>query len=285
VSIYQSPDRPESMPPTHDMQMRHVFIVVGEKTLFLCHMINWWMEGHNWELVLRVTLEEAARKKILDDRDGVQPHFLANPRNDCFTHPELIRRSWSDVQKHRKFRADIWKGMGTGQKPKEPDHDWLPWDADTPLLANVEVTIEAVVHHRHANLNQTSQEYEQYLLFGKDEEAHIYHSPTREPDYDHVATLRGRPAWLMPEQVESGVVVSVPSLPWKADKTYCNDSLPINQPVDVHFHGITQYRTENWDDSYGPIRAVPSNEITLKRTWWYETRIINFFPPTGSQCI
>lgn len=65
--------------------MRHAFVIVGERTLFLCNVATWWMEGHNWELVLRVSLPEAARKKILNDRDGNEPHFLANPRTGRFT--------------------------------------------------------------------------------------------------------------------------------------------------------------------------------------------------------
>ena len=282
MTVYQSPVSPESPFPTHDMPMRHVFIIVGEETLFLCHMINLWLEGHNWELALRVSLEEKA-KKALEKRKG-DTLFLANPRQQCFTLPGLIKESLLQPGRHQ-FVADIWEGMGTGRKPDHPDHHWLPWDDDTPLVAKTPVTVEAVVHKRHANLNETGQRFEQYFLFGAGQEAHIYHLPTLEPDYDHVATLEGSPPWLKPEQVDTGITVSIPSLAWMPDKTYCNNPLPVNERIPVLFHGITQYRRKNWDDSNGPIVTVPTYEIKLKRSWWFETRILNFFPPSGSQCI
>ena len=285
MSVYQTPHRPESDLPTQDHAMRHVFVIVGEETLFLCHMINLYTEGHNWELVLRITLEEEARKTILQDRDGTEAHFLANPRKRTFSHPDLIRRSLARPGPY-VFQADVWKGRGTLPRPADPDHNWLPWDDARRLLRDVPVTVDAVVHHRHVNLNQTGQKFEQYFLFGAGAEAHIYHSPTREPDYDHIATLVRSPAWLKPEQVESGVMVSVPSLHWHADKTYCKEPIPIDKRVDVLFHGITQYQDRNWEDgSPGPIVNVPSYDITMKRSWWFETGVINLQPPTGSQCI
>lgn len=266
--------------------MRHAFVIVGERTLFLCNIATWWMEGHNWELVLRVSLPEAARKKILADRDGNEPHFLANPRTGRFTIPELIRRSWSVKVADRKFQADIWKGLGKGGKPDEPDPDWLPWDDEQPLLTKVTVKIDAVIHHRHSNLNLIGQDHEEYVLFGAGDEAHIYHSPVRQPDYDHVATLERSPVWLQPEQVETGVVVSVPSVPWFPGETRCEEPpLVINQPTIVRFHGITDYRTKKWDDSTGPIRPVPRYDITVKRNWWFATSVLNYDLPTRGQCI
>ena len=92
MSVYQTPHRPDSDLPTQDHEMRHVFVIVGEETLFLCHMINLYTEGHNWELVLRISIDAEARRKILQDRDGTQPHFLANPSNGAFSLPDLIRR-------------------------------------------------------------------------------------------------------------------------------------------------------------------------------------------------
>jgi hypothetical protein len=286
MSIYQSPDRPDSMMPTHDVPMRHAFVIIGERTLFLSHLASWWMEGHNWELVLRITVPEAARKKIINDRHDEEPLFMVNPRTSLFTIPELIRRSWSLKPADRKFQADVWKGIGKGAKPDEPDPDWLPWDDHEPLLTKVTVKIDAVIHHRHANLNVIGKEHEDYILFGAGDEAHIYHSPTRQPDYDHVAALDRPPAWLQPEQVETGVVVSVPSVPWFPGETRCKESpLPIGQPTVVRFHGMTDYRTKRWDETAGPYRPIPRYEITVKRDWWFATDILNFVPPTFGQCI
>ncbi len=286
MSIYQSPDRPESMLPTHDVPMRHAFVIVGERTLFLCHVPNWWMEGQNWELVVRVTLPDAARKKILSDREGDEPHFLVTSRTNKFTIPDLIRRSWSLKVADRKFQADIWKAVGPGNKPDQPDPDWLPWDEDEPFLSKVTVKIDAVIHHRHANLNLTGQGHEQYLLFGAGDEAHIYHLPVRQPDYDHVATLDRTPAWLQPEQVETGVVVSMPSIPWFPGETRCTEPpLQIDEPTVVRFHGLSDYRTKKWDDSAGPNRPIPRYEIIVKRDWWFATGVLNFVQPTFGQCI
>ena len=286
MSIYQSPDRPESMLPTHDVPMRHAFVVVGERTLFLCHVVSWWMEGHNWELVLRITIPEAARKKILSDREGEEPHFLVTSRSSKFTVPELIRRSWSMRIADRKFQADIYKGIGPGVKPDQPDPDWLPWDEDEPFLEKVTVKVDAVIHHRHANLNLVGQEHEQYLLFGEGDEAHVYHLPLRQPDYEHVATLVRTPTWLQPEQLETGTVVSVPSIPWLPGETRCTEPpLLLDEPTVVRFHGLIEYRTKRWDDSAGPNRLIPRYEINVERDWWFATGVLNFTQPTFGQCI
>ena len=272
------------MLPTHDVPMRHAFVVVGERTLFLCHVANWWMEGQNWELVLRINVPESARRAIINDRNPTEPHFLVNTA--LFTIPELIKHSWSQKATERKFQADIWRGFSRRPKPVEPDPDWVPWDDEEPLLTNVGVKVEAVIHHRHANLNLTARAFEEYLVFGEGSEAHIYHSPVRQPDYDHVATLAEVPAWLQPDQLETGVVVCVPTAPWFPGETRCEGPpLTLNQPTVVRFNGITDYRSKNWDDSPNPSKAVPRYEMTVRRNWWYSTGVLNFAPPTQSECI
>ena len=284
MSIYQSPEREEWTLPTHEVATRHGFVVVGERTLFLCHLANWWLEGHNWELVLRVTLPEGAKKQIINDRDDSEPHFLVN--SALFTIPELIRRAWSLKANERKFAADIWKGFAKADKPDEPDPDWVPWDEHEPLLTDVPVKVDAVIHHRHANLNLIGRAYEEYLLFGVGGEAHIYHSPVHLPDYDHIATLAEVPAWIQQDQLETGVMVSVPVVPWFAGETHCEGPpLLVNQPTVVRFNGITDYRTRNWDGSPSPNRTVPRYEMTVKQNWWFATSTLNFEPPTRSECI
>ncbi len=250
-------------PPTQSNPMRHAFIVVGRETIFLCHQIMSHMEGHNLEVVLEVKLTDSTKEKLLEDRDRYgKTHYLGN----------VQKHTLSSIASGRvtAFIADVWNSF-----TKYPDLD-SPWGEKEPIepwLSGILVEIVRVVRFSHFNENTNGQKHEQYFLFGKEDEAHIYHTIGIRPDYDHVATLRSAPDWIAPDQLSAGAVVSIPSLQWDPDTTYCQNPLPDGETKIVRFYGLTEYR----DPMGGRLQLIPELTIDVEKTWWYSTRVLNYF--------
>lgn len=251
--------------PTHNMPMRHAFVVVGTETIFLCHQIMGFMEGHNYELVLEVTLPDAVRKALIEDREkNGTTWFLANQVNNEFTLPQVR------TGKVTTMTADLWNFF-----PKQWGHQW-PWGNTRPSFADVKVAIRRVVHYRHIDLNVSGHRFQSYLLFGRDSEAHVNHQVVYQPEYDHVASLEAVPDWIEPDQLEAGVIISVPDLPWRRESTYCRNPLPPGRHRVLYF-GIEAYRDQHGQDPALRIE-VPPYHVQVARTWWFSTRVVNFFP-------
>jgi hypothetical protein len=240
--------------------MRHAFIVVGSKTMFLCHQIMSHMEGHNYEVVLEVTLPADARAKLLEDRaKHGHTHYLANVQEHTLASMQAGHVTG--------FDADVWNAFSKAVLA-------APWDGPIdPWLTRVRVEIVRVVEYAHFNENSLGRQYEEYVLFGRDDEAHLYHSIVRQPDYDHVVTLKSSPEWLSAAQLQAGVRISVPGLPWSENSTQCGNPLPDNTSHRVMYFGISEYR-----DPFGREESkVPEYTIHVDRTWWYSTRVVNYF--------
>lgn len=290
--IFGHRPQPSHDKPHHNQPGRHAWVILGEKTIFLCHMIMGWMQGHNYEVVLEVDLPEDVVKKVLRDRsDNGHTHFLGNqadpPAGNGHGHAARSGETMALRPEHtipmlfsgrlNQFTADIWNYFPA----KQCSMEW-PYPPRTAFLEGVPVAVRRVVHYRHINLNILAQRYESYLLFGRDEEAHIYHNVVEEPDYDHVATLAHRPDWIQPDQLEAGVIVSVPGLPWTAGRTHCTNPLPDGRTQRVLYHGYRRYRDHPPRDP-NRYHTIPPLEIELGRTWFFSTRVVNW-PGGPSVC-
>lgn len=258
------PTSDEPAYPTQDVPMRHAYVFVGTATIFLCHQIMGFMQGHNYEVVLEVELpEEIQRALILNREQTGATHFVATAEGSEHTLPAL------KAGRLGEFLADVWDYF-----PLNWGDHW-PWTGE-PLFGAFPVKVRRVVHYRQIDLNLAARRFEGYVLFGKGDEAHVYHSVVREPDYDHVASLRGPPDWIQPEQLEAAVAIGVPDLAWDADATRCSNPLPDGRHR-VLFHGIEEYRDPHGQDPEKRI-IVPEYRIGVERTWWFSTRVVNFFP-------
>lgn len=271
---------------TESMPGRHVFIVVGNKTIFLCHQIMSHMEGHNAELVLEVELDDETLKFLFEDRKKGVTHFLANSKFNLFALEQIVcnRVLFGSIGScFLGFQADIWNTFT--KDPKKPNlPPWLDKDIK-PVLSDVPVKIVRVVHYRHYNENLGSRIHEQYTLFGKDEEAHLYHSVSRRPDYDHVCSLVKAPDWLNPYQLESSVQVSFPGLAWSSHSTYCQNPLPDGTKHKVLYYGLDHYCMHPEPQNTGHScentpearKDISDLFVDVDRVWWYSTRIVNYF--------
>jgi hypothetical protein len=255
--------------PTQEHPMRHAWVLLGTETLFLTHQIMAFMQGHNYEVVLEVEIPDEIRGDVMRNRaETGATHFIATAEGDEHVLPALKSGD------RTSFRADVWDFF-----PQKWGDHW-PW-TQPPMHDGFTVTVKRVVHYRQMDLNLTGRRFEEYLLFGKGDEAHVYHSVLREPDYDHVASLRDVPEWITAEQLQSSVMVSAPELTWHADSTLCSDPLPAGiHPV--LFHGIEAYRDPEGQDPAMRVQ-VPPYSIDVDRTWWFSTRVTNFFPENPCQ--
>jgi hypothetical protein len=231
---------------------QHAFVMLGSKTLFLCHMTMLHMEEHAFEFVLRASLTREAQKAWEADR-GQHPdetYFLGNTESDLMTIPDLatgVRTS---------FTASIWAGI-----PVKHHYPMVwPWKDVKPIVADTPVTVERVVAFRHFDLQQNYPERLTYLLFGAGEEAHLCHYQTREPDFDEVVTLAEAPAWLPAPLLEAGVHVNFPDL--KATPVYCSSPL-LDEDYMVQYSGQDTQRY--------PLK--------LDRTLWFSTKVTNAKDP------
>lgn len=265
--------------PTIAMPMRHAFCVVGTETIFLCHQIMSHMEGHNCEFVLEVELPKDVKKQILEDRLAGHSHWIANQEEDLMTLAQL------KAENKTSFKADAWNAIPNKHNP--PNAPWGdPENPDVdPWLADFEVKVKRIVHYRHVNLNSPARIHEQYLLFGKGNEAHIYHSIVWQPEYGHVASLKDKPEWISEDQLEASVIISINDLPWRNDRTYSEIPLESGKKYSVSYFGISHYYSPFGD----PDSTVPNYFIEIATTYWFSIWIVNFwniglFPDSEQIC-
>lgn len=248
---------------------RHAFLLVGEKTLFLCHQIMTHMEGHSYEFIIEISIPNAAKKNILADREkNGNAHYFANQQGGEFTLPSLVAGLKKD------FIADVWTSVPDSDPPTVmPQPPWGLPKPIPPTFYDVPVTILRIVHYRHVNRNENSRRFEDYVLFGRENEAHILHSIIWQPEYDHVASLTVAPDWIDEEQLIASIIVSIPTLPYDPWSTQCICPLKDNSKYQVLYFGLTEFRDHMGDHPH----KIADLYIHVARTWWFSTKIINYF--------
>ncbi len=255
-----------------NVPQRHAFILVGEETLFLCHQIMTHMEPHSYEFILEISIPDSAKRKILEDRHkNKNTHFFGNQEGGEFTLPSIVSGAITG------FDANIWTDVPDSDPPDTLPQP--PWGGEanqpeiSPWVSNVPVTIRRIVHYRHLNRNENSRKSESYILFGRAKEAHILHSVIWQPEYDHVASLKEAPDWISEEQLIATIEVSFPDLPYDTLSTYCSCPFEDDSKQRVHYFGFTEFC-----DPMGALQnKIPPLLIHVDRTWWYSTKIINYW--------
>ena len=218
---------------------QHAFLLVGEKAHFAVHMTQYHHEEHKYQLVMRVSLPVEAMLELeaVRSRNPLDSFVLCNDAADLFMVPEL------PAGRRRTFRGNIFQGLPdlSGVDMEAPH--FFPWDLarTTPIIADVEVTVERIVTFRPFAHHLVQPEFATYLLFGEGDEAHMtnlqtarlasgpFEEPMFGPDYDHLMSLKAAPAWLDQPLLEAGVVVSVPALRLNDPETGAH-SIPCGVP-------------------------------------------------------
>lgn len=187
-----APDHPDSIVNRPD---QHGFAMLGTRWLFLDHLPMFGMENHRYHAIFAAKIPQGAMERFVADRSahpGI-PYILGNLQSDLFSLPEIA------VGARQSFRSDIFRGV-----PADPNHD-------KPLIHDVPAIILRIVRLRHFIATVSPPKPLTYVLFGRDDEAHLSHYISWKPDFQHVQDVR-RPDWLPPIQLAMGCDICFPDL-------------------------------------------------------------------------
>lgn len=209
----------ESRIANHPTQ--HGFVVSGLDTIFLNHLAVFSEQNHMYQLILQVSLPEAALRTYVEDRrqHPDEVYILGNSQWDLMTLPQIT------TEELGAFTGDLFRGL-----PADPN-------TTPPLVHDLRVTIDRIVYFRHFDYVESHPPVATYVLFGAGEEAHLAHRMTRAPDYQQVLDLAELPDWIPPVQLQSAVEINFPSIPYEGT-TPCSN--PLTEPgYEVTFAGQT----------------------------------------------
>ncbi len=186
-----------SSSPIVDAPGVHNFFMFGSKALYVEHMPMFTKEKHMYQVILRVELPDAVMRAYRA-RQGPRrtPWNLLNS-TILYTLPQIKAGTL------RSFEVDVYEDYSNA--------DAVP--AGSPFATGVPLEVREVVHFRHWDFNIPRPQYLTYLLFGRGGEAHLSHYIARDPDFQHIVTLKSAPAWLSPDQLAAGVEICLPDVP------------------------------------------------------------------------
>lgn len=238
---------------------RHAFILVGDKTLFLCHMTMFHMEEHCHQLVLKVSVPDRVHEQVRQWRKESPDEaiFMATPAGIDVA--DLV------IGATQRLQMALHRGIPAPNEHGEYEH-W-PWTGRTAAIAEVAVTVTRVVLHRHFHLGFPPPQSLAYFLFGAGDEAHMQSYQFAEPDFDHVVSLRAAPGWLPANKLEAGAIVSFPAFD-RVPVPLANALLPGTHQAD--YHGFSSYLGN-------PI--APLFPVEVGRTWWWSLSPLNVLMP------
>lgn len=263
--------QPESDKVVND-RMWHAFALVGTERLFASHLTNLFLEVHKYQLVMEISLPEPYKSILTEEqkRHPDESYFLANiiedqtlgsDASDPMNLPELA------AGRRHSFVANIWRGL-----PNKPEYKNWPWQGVRPVLSNVPVSVERIVHYKPFSGSMNHPERLTYLLFGAGDEAHMVHLQTMhksksgkyDPDYDHVATLTEAPEWLAPELLEAGVIIDLPDKSRFGNAEDKSRKVRCKAPFEDESETAVRYRGED-----------TSRTVKIGTNKWFCTRIAN----------
>jgi hypothetical protein len=192
---------PSQASPIIDPPGVHNFFMFGSKTLYIEHMPMFTEEKHMYQVILRADLPDTVMRGYRARQGGAHrtPWNLVNSAK-LYTLPQVKAGTLSTIG------VDVYADYSNA--------DAAP--TGSPFATDVPLTVREVVHFRHWDFNIPRPQNLTYLLFGRGGEAHLSHYIARDPDFQHIVTLRSAPAWLSADQLAAGAEIcfsGVPSLP------------------------------------------------------------------------
>lgn len=239
----------------------HAFVMLGSKTLFLCHLTMYKWEPHMFQFVVEATLPDAAMERYRKEHQAhpKDTYFLGNSPQDLMTLPEI------QSGKRTNFLCDVFRGM-------PPIYDHWPWEGMTPVIANVRVTVKRIVYFRLFSLNMLPPETLTYIVFGSGDEAHMTNYQTKDPDFDQVVSLEEAPKWVPARELEAGIVIDIPDIP----RVPAPPQGSTEPPPTVH---CSNPLTESSLVKARYRAAGDSKEIRIGTSYWFCTKIANNIDP------
>lgn len=199
--------------PSQNGREFHASALIGTETLFASHLTMLHHETHMYQLVMQLSLPEPWRSDFIAERKAnpTDSYFIANaladpaignPVTDPMTVAEIASRM------RTSFVGNIFRGI-----PYRDTYPSWPWEGVRPVLGNVPVVVDRIVHFHPFAWTMKHPETLVYILFGAGDEAHMVNLQTRMPDFDHVLTLAERPTWLSEDLLRAGAFVDLVGVP------------------------------------------------------------------------
>ncbi len=273
-------------PRLHNMPHQHAFALVGHDTIFAVHMTQYYMEEHKYQVIFELGLPDdvLARLRKARRQNPKDWFILSNDDSDTFTIPDLASG------RRATYRGQIFQGLPPFTDRDEAKPHFYPWSPDRcqPLIDGFEAQVKRIVMFRPFAHNAIQPDQATYLVFGKDHEAHMtnlqtgrlagtrFDAPAYGPDYDHVMSLRERPAGFDDAQLECGITASLPALRLRpashdgVERIGAENTVPAHWPFKPGQHLTMLYRgtlpafTVIAGDSFLFGTAVSSSPETLR---------------------
>lgn len=158
----------------HDTTGMHGMLVIGADPSYLSHL-PMFMPPHNYQVVLKVTLEDTVARELAELHTAEQANALVTVAPEKFPITDLSPAN-ADQPPLATFRGDVFRG-----------HFEQGGDV---LASRTPITVVEVVHFRMLPLQREVAPQRgdlEYLLFGDaDRELYLAHRIAAAPDFDHV---------------------------------------------------------------------------------------------------
>lgn len=236
-----------------DTPNNHGMFMLGEETLFLCHMPMFTTEDHMYQLICEAELDASSWQAYLGDKktSPAEPFNLVNVDDDKFTLPEI------QIGQVASFTVDIYRsysGAGDGQP-------------SNPIVSSATVTVRRVVVYRHFDRQIPRPLGLTYYLFGAGDEAFLSHYIAGDPDFQHILRV-AVPSWIDEAQLRASVKVQIRGLG--------STPIPCAPPIG-RAAGSLAVRYEGWSEPELPLE-VPDDALV----WFSTANALNSIDPCAA---
>ena len=230
----------------------HGMLLVGEAPIYLSHL-PMFMAPHNYQVILEVSLDDEASRRLHDFRAHFGRDFLFTVKPETFSITDLLP---DDAGRPvlTSFAAEVVKG-----------HFEKGGDV---IAEQATVQVDNVIHFDELGRADSKSTDLQYILFGTGQQFFLAHWITRPPDFDQVLSVKVTGAQFTDEELRRelfGVLVTI------GERS--NDVLDRLRPGEKvsgsgHVHGAHQLqdlRVEVVSEIYfeeGELREDPTFEPT-----------------------
>ena len=169
-----------------DTPNQHNMFILGDQTLFVEHMPMFTKEDHMYQLILRVDLPENVARTYRELRRTHPAKIpnLVNNEHHLMTLPALATGELVEVP------VDVYADYdGANAQPREL------------LFSSVPMRILQLIRARHFDYSFDYPGELTYIMFGRDDEAHLAHYISRDPDFQHLLTLPRAPDWISADTI------------------------------------------------------------------------------------
>jgi hypothetical protein len=188
---------PGSAAVQRDAPNTHNMLVIGEETVYLSHLPMFQESGkrpmpHRYQAILEVSFP--GQESYAKDRRAHRstPIYMLNP--ETFVLPDLA----SADKPLASFNANtIVRGHLERKNP-------------VPILEDVKVKVNRVIHFRQFDPDAKRPESLEYLLFGKGKELFLAHRIAAPPDFDHVLSVTIADNPFTDDELARGIPVAFP---------------------------------------------------------------------------